>query len=752
MNGMQSTWKVLLLVGIIFISGCSDDESSMENSTDVYAVAQGCYAVALRQPSESESFYVRVSDSGMDFAFDGADPAQASRFFFKPSDLATYLLYDDTGFYLTADDNGMLERKDQLMSDIMLIEDGFLPGAQWVLEPSENDASAFQFKHLKSGQYMSRTGLQVDARDAAIVTLEAQGGCAAHPELTLDAEGLPTKFTWEDGSVYGFAEPHTHLLTNFGFGGGGVFHGAPFHPLGVEHALLSCELFHGPEGRKDLLGIGVADQANLESLISIILSGQAEEPVHVTAGYPDFTDWPNAPTDKTHQTQYYQWIKRAYLGGLRLMVQHGTSHEVLCELMEGFGLQDVRYSCNDMVAIDRQLDEARRLERYIDAHEGGPGKGWFRIVESPAEARQVIADGKLAVVLGIEVSNLFNCLLNPKDGSPRCYESDVIAALDAYEAKGVRVLFPNHKTDNLFTPGDGSRGIFELANFVQTGNWSNFVEDDCPNQEVVFDKGALQFGNLNMPRSDYLAAPAVDMSGFKDSPLETLLPFIGALLPKRVEGHFCQNGGLTNIGEFLFMEMMRRGLVIEIDHLPQKSYVQAFELLEMYNYPAVGTHGRNNDGRLYELGGLSVQTFDRCRSPNRPRDASREQRHALIAAAGGLPAEPMSFDMNGLASPPKGRFSDTHPCNHPQANPVMYPFTSHAGDVTFTQPRVGNRVLDFNKEGLVHLGLLPELVEDLRVDGVSQESIDSLFKSAEAYLQMWERAEQRGREIRQSGI
>ena len=32
--------------------------------------------------------------------------------------------------------------------------------------------------------------------------------------------------------------------------------------------------------------------------------------------------------------------------------------------------------------------------------------------------------------------------------------------------------------------------------------------------------------------------------------------------------------------------------------------------------------------------------------------------------------------------------------------------------MTFTEPSVGNRVLDFNNEGLVHIGLLPELLED----------------------------------------
>ncbi len=57
----------------------------------------------------------------------------------------------------------------------------------------------------------------------------------------LDATGEVTVTEFEDGSVFGFVETHAHLFTNLGFGGGGVFHGAPFHPLGVEHALGDCD-------------------------------------------------------------------------------------------------------------------------------------------------------------------------------------------------------------------------------------------------------------------------------------------------------------------------------------------------------------------------------------------------------------------------------------------------------------------------------------------------------------------------------
>jgi hypothetical protein len=61
---------------------------------------------------------------------------------------------------------------------------------------------------------------------------------------------------------------------------------------------------------------------------------------------------------------------------------------------------------------------------------------------------------------------------------------------------------------------------------------------------------------------------------------------------------------------------------------------------------------------------------------------------------------------------------------------------------------VGNRTIDFNTEGLVHIGLLPELIEDARRDAVDEADIEPLFRSAEGYIRMWELAEQRAERAR----
>ncbi len=240
------------------------------------------------------------------------------------------------------------------------------------------------------------------------------------------------------------------------------------------------------------------------------------------------------------------------------------------------------------------------------------------------------------------------------------------------------------------------------------------------------------------------------MSGFADGPVATLAPFLEELRSPPLVGAYCQNAGLTALGETLLEELMMRGMIVEVDHLPRRASVRAFELLVENDYPPAATHGNTQDGLVYELGGISIIGLGRCGDPSRSGamgDALRD-RIALITAHGGYPAEGFGFDLNGFAGAPGPRFGPNGGCGDvPQSSPITYPFTSYAGDVTFTEPQLGERTVDFDTEGMLHIGLMPELIEDARRDGVTDTELEPLFRSAEAYLRMWERAEERGRAL-----
>ena len=53
----------------------------------------------------------------------------------------------------------------------------------------------------------------------------------------------------------------------------------------------------------------------------------------------------------------------------------------------------------------------------------------------------------------------------------------------------------------------------------------------------------------------------------------------------------------------------------------------------------------------------------------------------------------------------------------------------------------GNRYWDFNTDGMAHYGLMPDFLQDLRNIGVNPDALGILFRSAEDYIQMWEKTE-----------
>ncbi|MGV2480069.1 UNVERIFIED_CONTAM: peptidase M19, partial [Salmonella enterica subsp. enterica serovar Weltevreden] len=126
-------------------------------------------------------------------------------------------------------------------------------------------------------------------------------------------------------------------------------------------------------------------------------------------------------------------------------VSEGTNINALCELGKTVVLR-LGAECNDMKVGIAQVKYLYQMQDYGDAQEGGPGKGWFRIVKDPTEARQVINDGKLAVVPGLEFSDIFDCTLHTVAGATGeihgCTREDIHRQIEEVWELGVREVFP----------------------------------------------------------------------------------------------------------------------------------------------------------------------------------------------------------------------------------------------------------------------------------------------------------------------
>jgi hypothetical protein len=58
------------------------------------------------------------------------------------------------------------------------------------------------------------------------------------------------------------------------------------------------------------------------------------------------------------------------------------------------------------------------------------------------------------------------------------------------------------------------------------------------------------------------------------------------------------------------------------------------------------------------------------------------------------------------------------------------------------------RDFDINIDGMAHYGMLPDLLQDLRNIGLSAEDLVPLFRSANDYVVMWQKCEQRAKELK----
>jgi len=58
------------------------------------------------------------------------------------------------------------------------------------------------------------------------------------------------------------------------------------------------------------------------------------------------------------------------------------------------------------------------------------------------------------------------------------------------------------------------------------------------------------------------------------------------------------------------------------------------------------------------------------------------------------------------------------------------------------------RVWDYNREGMAHIGMVPDFFQALKKAGASTQQLNALFLSAEHFAQMWEKCERAAPAVR----
>ena len=675
----------LALLAVLLAAVLAGSAAGTAAAANRYALVNGCFAMQA-----GDRFVVRSGDGWQASA---PSAAEAEGFRLQATALGRYLLLARDGSFLVAGG-------------------GELSGADRAGVTSAPDASGdWRFDEAPADTF-TLTAVQNDKRLGVgagnALTAGAAGApfrfvatdrCASFPELEVNVSGEPYRGPTTFGETKGLIETHLHGMA-FEFLGGSVHCGRPWHPLGVTVAMLDCP-DHAANGQGAVL-------ENAQATGNPV-SG------HNTDGWPTFEGWPHYRT-YTHEQVYYKWLERAWRGGLRLYTNLLVDNEVLCEI---YPLK--RNPCNEMDNVRLQRKRIDELIDYIDAQSGGPGKGWLRIVRDPFEARRVINQGKLALVLGIEVSKLFDC--GEVNHQPQCDRAQIDRQLDEVHALGIRQMELVNKLDNglVGVAGDaGQTGILtNSANKQDTNHY--WAMETCLGPNAEHDHDEPQSTTVPGNERDELAGAIISLA----LPNSETAPIYGP-------APHCNQQGLTELGAYLLRRMIAKRMIFDPDHMSVRGRDEAMALMERQQYGGVmSSHSWSTPDtykRILALGGVvtpAPKTTERFLESWKELRAQRNPRYLFGTG--------FSTDMNGFAAQGAPRPGNAE-------KPLVYPFRSLDGSTTIDRNVSGTRTWDLNKDGTAHFGLYVDRIEDIRVVG-GQEPANDLLNGAEAYLQMWERAQ-----------
>jgi microsomal dipeptidase-like Zn-dependent dipeptidase len=597
--------------------------------------------------------------------------------------------------------------------------------------------------------------------------------------------------------VWGYADYHTHPMTYLAFGSTGkrrIIFGNPGgnyddylrDPHLVSKDVPYCYRGHGG----GYLAEAFINNAQLfsDSIGSVI---KAFLFPHKHSGGPQFKDFPDWLMG-AHQQMHVTMIRRNYEGGLRLMVALVTDN-----WGAGFLTGVTRHG---QVPLEKETDAiVAQMNGLVDLAK--LNSSWMEIAKSPADARRIIQQNKLAIVPGVELDQL---------GS--YYPDDPNREVEFLWDLGVRAVTPVHAVDNAI----GSPAIINAPY-----NWLNdFIAN-----------GAKQVSRSKLPAPMFFDVEGDDCAAnheeqgqcvmFRLDPFPQLRLVIARTIftlfrraPSFVvvtedfkTGQLGQKHqyGLGRKGPAYIRALRSHGMIVDTAHMSDKSVNDTYAVLEERpGYPAVISHAHYRKEGLYddepktEITGYLASEYD-------IGDSNLEK----VKNAGGVVGtfmhqariNPKSIDIhishiaNDCGNSSKGfafafhyaqdlvpggvglatdmtfiptvspRFGD-HPCEgyksfqhgqtqhanhrdrdkpHDQKDPVWYvgvPLIRKTNQKDPLKPYVmDDRTFEFNRDGLAHFGLIPDMLQDLKNVEMPKRDLQALFGSAEAYLEMWERVE-----------
>jgi microsomal dipeptidase-like Zn-dependent dipeptidase len=395
-----------------------------------------------------------------------------------------------------------------------------------------------------------------------------------------------------------------------------------------------------------------------------------------------------------HQQVHVDWLHQAYQDGLRLMVMSALNNEAFCAFLPAQN-RTPGYDCSDLANVVRQLDAAIAVA-------ADPGTSWYQIAHDAAEARDIIDQGKLAVILSVEASDIFNT-------------ADPLATLDALYAKGARTLQPLHQFNSKIG------GVAWHESMIKTIQ-------------------AIK----NLPNVHFLCKDNGGTGSYaKCDASKDQLNFLG----------------LTRTGKRFVARMMNLGMPIDIAHMSELSVKDVDTIVSAAcNYPVYVSHGHVRT--LIDENSWKANKKHEKTSPDWELDLIARTGGMFGLRTGsdhhGSTAYRDAMTAAGLPTSLPDVPAETMPNGEPGGNEFHFAYAldylfrlkgvsvALGSDLNGLIPQMVFRGLpkDEKLAGLAHIGKLPEMMNRVQATGLDSGTFADLKQSsAESYLRMWERAE-----------
>jgi hypothetical protein len=600
-----------------------------------------------------------------------------------------------------------------------------------------------------------RAGIAQGLVLAAVVDMLACGGGATQTVLQ-PAPGRPAPPATQAGPLRGWVDLHAHPMSYLGFGGkaipGGVDVGIPLPadaqchrwvtPTTIEQVLGNDRAIHGGWSLDHLCG---------DVLRSILVTqweaaqgyGSVSEPKPGSAdGAPTYEFWP-AWTDMLHQKMWIDWVRRAWENGQRVMVALADHDDTTAHAFSGPG----DGPNDDKASLDLQT---QWMKAFVARH-----PEFMQIALSSAQLRDIVRANKMAVVLGAEIDSIGNFNSDPEvmacedlpDVCAARAKAKVSAEIQRLYEEGIRYLFPIHVVDNVFGGTAVYTGIFNLANeFTYGSAWD--LECASADEGILYDGGFGMTPGVEQVLRVFVLAKM--FRGF-DIPDPPKCP------PGKIGVH--NKRGLTKLGEFALHEMMRHGMLIDIDHMAEHAADRALELAEAVpqgGYPLMAGHsavrGKPPHNAPY------AATNGRSEMQHTPRQLARIAKlHGMFGLGNAaIPAQEWIKDYADAVAlvPDLGAISFGTDLDGMVVGSPPSPGSHVVYTATFPMSSLGGHSWDYNKVGVAHYGMLADFLADAR-NGSGVDAADiidhRIFAGAAYFEETWFRAEQRAASVPAEG-